>query len=72
VPINRNSILSNEPDIRTLLAVLVARTPGHVRGIALLSWLLSDGTGPVYNRNRADELAGLLREVSALLDCPVI
>jgi hypothetical protein len=72
VPINRNSILSNEPDIRALLAVLVARTPGHARGIALMSWLLTDGTGPVYNRRRADELGGLLREATALLDCSVI
>ncbi len=71
-PINRNSILSHESDIRALLAGLAAPTAGHVRGIALLSWLLADGTGPLYNRHPADELAGLLREATALLDCPVI
>ena len=70
--INRSSILSHEPDIRVLLTSLVARTPGQVRGIALLSWLLSDGTGPLYNRQRADDLAGLLREATALLDCSAI
>ena len=72
VPINGSSILSDELDVRALLAVLVAQTPGQVRGIALLSWLLTDGTGPVYNPHRADELAGLLREATALLQCPVI
>ncbi len=67
-PINRDGILSNEPEIRALLDVLVAPTPGHVRGIALLSWLLSDGAGPVYDRRRFDELRGALLQASALLD----
>jgi hypothetical protein len=66
-PINRDILLANEPAIRTLLDRLVAPTPGHIRGIAKVSWLLSDGTGPVYNRGAAAELAGALREATTLL-----
>ncbi len=59
-PINRDSILASEPEIRALLGVLVAPTPGHVRGIAMLSRLLSDGRGPLYHHRGSDELRGVL------------
>jgi hypothetical protein len=71
-PINRDNIVVNEPEIRALLDVLVAPTPGHVRGIAMLSWLLSDGAGPLYNRERSNELRGVLLEATALLDSSAI
>ncbi len=66
-PINRETLLANEPAIRALLELLVAPTPGQISGIAKLSWLLSDGTGPVYNRRTATDLAGALRDVTDLL-----
>ncbi len=66
-PINRDSILASEPEIRALLDALVAQTPGRVRGIAMLSWLLSDGTGPLYNRRCSNQLRGALLEATALL-----
>jgi hypothetical protein len=68
LPVNREDIVANEPNIRALLAVLVAPTPGRVRGIAMLSRLLSDGAGPVYNCRCPDDLGGALREATALLD----
>lgn len=71
-PINRRSILANEPEIRALLDALVAQTPGQARGIAMLSWLLSDGTGPLHNPQRSNELRGALLEAGALLDSPAI
>ncbi len=71
-PINRDCLLSHQPEIRALLDVLVAPTPGHVRGIALLSWLLSDGAGPLYNWRRSDELRGVLLDATALLDSPAM
>jgi hypothetical protein len=67
-PINRDGILANEPEIRALLDALVAPTPGHVRGIAMLSWLLSDGNGPLYNRRCSDQLRGVVLAATALLD----
>jgi hypothetical protein len=60
--------LANEPAIRALLDLLVAQTPGHSRGIAMLSWLLSDGSGPLYNRQRSRELGAALLHATALLD----
>lgn len=66
-PINRDAILANEPEIRALPDVLVTPTPGNVRGIAMLSWLLSDGAGPLYDRRRSDELCGVLLEAIGLL-----
>lgn len=71
-PINRDNIVANEPEIRALLDVLVAPTPGHLRGIAMLSWLLSDGAGPLYNRRRSNELRGALLEATALLDSSAV
>jgi hypothetical protein len=65
-PINRDSIVANEPGIQVLCDVLVAQTPVHVRGIALMSWLLANGAGPIYNRKRSDELRPVLLEVSTL------
>jgi hypothetical protein len=67
VPINRDSLLANEPAIRALVDRLTAPTPGHIRGIAKLSWLLSDGTGPVYNRREAFKLPEALLDATAFL-----
>jgi hypothetical protein len=64
---NRGSIVANEPEIRELIDTLGAQTPVHVRGIAVLSLLLADGSGPLYNSRRASELKGKLEDVSAFL-----
>lgn len=72
VPINRDSILSNEPEIRALLDLLVAPTPGHVRGIAMLNRMLSDGAGPIYNRQCPEALRGALLQATALLGSSAI
>jgi hypothetical protein len=66
--INRTGIAANEPAIRALLTTLVAPMPGHARGIATLSWLLSDGTGPLYDPRRSAELRQALEEATALLE----
>jgi hypothetical protein len=66
VPINRESIMANESEILELVHALEAETPVHVRGIAVLSVLLADGSGPLYNPRRASELKSKLEEVSPL------
>ena len=72
-PINRESILANEPGIRALVGLLVEPGPGHVRGIARLSSLLSDGTGPLYNRQCSkDDLRGALLEATVVLGSSAI
>jgi hypothetical protein len=67
-PVNRESILANESEIRRLIDMLVSPTPGRVRGIAMLSSLMSDGAGPLYNPHCSDALRGALLETVALLD----
>jgi len=58
--------VANDPEIRALLDVLVAGIPVHVRGIAVMSWLLADGAGPLYNRQCSNDLHKVLLEISAL------
>ncbi len=41
-------MLSNEPALRELAALLRGSTPVYARGVAMLHALLTDGTGPVY------------------------
>ncbi len=46
----RDRILAAEADIRSMLDVLAAPRPSSARGVAMVSLLLSDGAGPLYNR----------------------
>jgi len=66
-PINREAIAAHAPAIGALLDVLEAQTPVHVRGLAVMSWLLTDGTGPLYDPRRSRDLGRTLREASDLL-----
>jgi len=66
-PINREGILANEPYIRELIALLVEPMSGHVRGVAMLSALLCDGAGPLYNRRCSKDLRGALLEATTVL-----
>jgi hypothetical protein len=68
VPLNRESIIACEPDIQEMLNALLAPVPAPARGTAFASWLLSDGTGPLYNRHRSADLGIALREAIAQLD----
>jgi hypothetical protein len=40
-----------------LSGALLAAGPVPARGVAMVVLLLSDGTGPLYRRSRADELS---------------
>ncbi len=62
VRLNRSSIVACEPVLQQALDALVAPRPTLARGIAIISTLLSDGTGPLYNTRRADELHDTLSE----------
>jgi hypothetical protein len=46
VPLPRRQILEARPGLLALATCLRADRPLYARGMALLSWLLSDGTGP--------------------------
>ena len=68
VPMNRDSIIDAGQEIQTMIEALLAPAPVSVRGPAMVSWLLSDGAGPLYDRRRSADVAGALREATAQLD----
>ena len=68
VPVQHREISAAESDIRLLSRALRAELPVAVRGVAAASLLLTDGTGPVYNRAAAPRLRQLLRSAIDQLD----
>jgi len=67
VPPVRNRIIDAEARIREVVRALVSPMP-TVRGVAMASSLLSDGSGPVYYHGCTVDLDAKLREVLARLD----
>jgi hypothetical protein len=65
---NREYIIACQSDIREMLNAILAPRPSPARGAAMASWLLRDGTGPIYNRRLSGELGITLRETIAQLD----
>lgn len=63
-PLCRDRIAAAEGDLRTMLAVLACPLPISARGAAMASVLLGDGTGPLYNRHCARELAAAARDAT--------
>lgn len=73
VPLNRRAIIACEPHLRELISALLRPSPAPARGIAMVSWLLSDGTGPLFNPRRSAELVNALTDAHTQLDpevCP--
>jgi hypothetical protein len=67
VPLARKRIIAAQSQIEALVDALLAPLATS-RGIAMANSLLSDGAGPVYNRDCSVDLASTLREVLARLD----
>jgi hypothetical protein len=67
VPVVRDRIIAAQAQIHALVDALLAPLTAS-RGVAMASTLLSDGSGPVFNRECQADLASLLREVTAQLD----
>jgi hypothetical protein len=68
VPLNRDSIILWEREIQQMIDALLAALPISARGVAIASSLLSDGTGPLFNRRRAAHIGPALRSVIDQLD----
>jgi hypothetical protein len=68
VPICRGRVCEAEIPIEAMIAVLSKSAPHSARGVALASWLLTDGTGPVYNRALNVDLVSVVRQATSLLD----
>jgi hypothetical protein len=59
---SRAAAAANAPELHALAARLRGPAPLYARGIAMLSRLLTEGTGPAYNDSRGDLLAQRLRD----------
>ncbi len=68
VPICRDRIMAADEDIRLMLEGLSTRLPVPARGVAVAKHLLTDGTGPLYNKSSPVDLVDAVREVVELLD----
>jgi hypothetical protein len=64
----RDRIVAAGTEIRDLAGHLRAPLPVAATGVAAARVLLTDATGPVWNRRDPSELDGRLRRISALLD----
>ena len=67
VPIVRGRIIGAQAQVEALAEALLAPMPTW-RGVAMASSLLSDGSGPIYNRACSVDLASMLCEIIAHLD----
>lgn len=68
VPVCADAIAAAEPAIRELIARLSAPLPVPARGAAMASVLLTDATGPVYNRRSPVTLTAALAAAITQLD----
>jgi len=68
VPVQVHQICAAAADIRRLAGALRTQRPVAVRGVAVASLLLTDGTGPVYNPAAAQRLQRLVRTAIDQLD----
>ncbi|HEY1671319.1 MAG TPA: hypothetical protein VGG50_01290 [Streptosporangiaceae bacterium] len=66
--LSRDRILAAEADVRELAIQLRTPLPVRAAGVAAAHVLLTDATGPLYNRRDGTALTGQLREISAQLD----
>jgi hypothetical protein len=64
---NRVALAEAANSQEELSGALLAAGPVPARGVAMVVLLLSDGTGPLYRRSRADELSASIRQATAAL-----
>jgi hypothetical protein len=68
IPVNRSRVLGATAEIEELRAALLARGPVGVQGVAQTKALLTHGWGELYNRQRSDTLAPVIRRAIDALD----
>jgi hypothetical protein len=68
VPICRDRVRESAEDFGDLIRRLLADGPVAARGVALASILLSDGSGPLYQRGNTDDVRARVREAVNALD----
>jgi|ERR1700678_1524959 hypothetical protein len=67
VPVHRPQVGRSAPELRELVGQLIQPGPVPVRGVAMVSQLLADGSGPLYRQAGRDDLTAIVdRAVQAL------
>jgi hypothetical protein len=67
VPICRARISQSAPLLAELAGHLAGPGPVPVRGVAMVSQLLADGTGPLYHQACRDDLAAIIERATQAL-----
>jgi hypothetical protein len=68
IPLRRDRLVAATPEILELQDCLRAALPVPVRGVAMANRLLTDATGPVYNRRSPVDLRIALRDAIWQMD----
>jgi len=68
VPLPRREILEAQTCLFSIAACLRDERPVYARGVALLSRLLSEGSGPAYNPHAGGSLRHAVGAIAAALD----
>jgi hypothetical protein len=66
--LNRRGVAACQWEIEQAIDALLVPLPVPVRGAAVLSWLLRDGTGPLYAQRCSVDLRKVLSDAIAALD----
>ena len=69
-PLCRDRIAAAVPDVQAMISVLTGPLPVAARGAAAASYLLSDGTGPLYDRHSPVGLDEAVREATRQMTEP--
>jgi hypothetical protein len=64
---SRERVVAVQDDLRFLASRLQSPLPARAPGIAKVRLLLSDGSGPLYYRDSAEDLATAVREAKSAL-----
>ena len=67
LPLRRARISQSAVPLARLAGYLTAPGPVPVRGVAIISQLLTDGTGPLYYQGCADDLSDIIENASQAL-----
>ena len=67
LPLHRARISQSAVPLARLTGYLTAPGPVPVQGVAIISQLLADGTGPLYRHGCADNLSGIIENATRAL-----
>jgi hypothetical protein len=67
IPLCRARISRSAPELAELASQLAGPGPVPVQGVAIVSQLLADGTGPLYHEGCRDDLAAIIERVARAL-----